>query len=98
MRPTGSSMPTPRARAARPSSTTRGPRTSAGAADVVVRRASPADAPAIACVHLAAWREAYREILDDEAIAARTLEGRLEFWEAQLRAPPRGHRTLVAVD
>ena len=49
-------------------------------------------------MHFAAWREAYRELLDDEALAARTLAGRLEFWEAHLRAPPRGHRTLVAVD
>jgi GNAT superfamily N-acetyltransferase len=70
-----------------------------GTAEVSVRPARPADAPAIARVQAVTWRTAYRsvlpvEILDgwDEATAA-------DAWRAAVTAPPTpGHGVLVAVE
>jgi GNAT superfamily N-acetyltransferase len=61
-----------------------------------VRPARSADADAIAALHVAAWQVAYRGLLDDEVIAARTLERRRTTWSEHLAAPPRRHVTLVA--
>lgn len=64
--------------------------------DVLIRRAEPGDAEAIASVHVASWHAAYRGILPDEQIAARSLELRIAQWTASLQQPDRV--TLVACD
>jgi ribosomal protein S18 acetylase RimI-like enzyme len=57
--------------------------------DVVhIRRARPSDARAIAEVHVATWREAYRELLPREFLAALSVERRVGFWDAELQVTP----------
>lgn len=45
-----------------------------------VRQAQVEDASAIAAVHVAAWREAYRGIVSDEFLANLSVQRRLEQW------------------
>lgn len=45
-----------------------------------IRRAAPADLPAVARLHLQSSRIAYRGICPDEVLDALTLAGRLELW------------------
>ncbi|MGB8627758.1 MAG: GNAT family N-acetyltransferase [Candidatus Cybelea sp.] len=59
-----------------------------------IRRAVPADASGIARVHVAAWDRAFRGIVPDDVIAARTLEVRIGQWTSVLQKPDRV--TLVA--
>lgn len=63
---------------------------------VLIRRAEPGDAEAIARVHVASWHAAYRGILPDEQIAARSLVVRIAQWTAAVRQSDRV--TLVACD
>jgi GNAT superfamily N-acetyltransferase len=51
----------------------------------LIRPATPDDAPAIARVHVAAWEQAYRGLIADEVIDARTIELRTEQWTSRLR-------------
>ncbi|AOZ73413.1 hypothetical protein BK816_01645 [Boudabousia tangfeifanii] len=48
---------------------------------MLVRQARLEDAPGVAGVHLAAWQEAYRGLLPDELLDARTLAGQTAKWE-----------------
>ena len=50
----------------------------------MIRRATRADAAAIARLHLAAWQFAYADILASEELAAVTLEDRLTAWQRVL--------------
>jgi ribosomal protein S18 acetylase RimI-like enzyme len=54
-----------------------------------LRTAQPEDAPGIARAHVAAWDGAFRGIVSDDAIAARTLEVRIAQWAEILRRPER---------
>lgn len=57
--------------------------------DVVhIRRARPADARAIAEVHVATWREAYRDLLPQELLEALSVDRRADFWQSQLDVTP----------
>lgn len=53
----------------------------------VVRRATPADAPAIAEVHVWSWQSAYRGLIADAVLGALTPERRQPQWEQTLTAP-----------
>lgn len=65
---------------------------------VMVRTASLSDVSAIAVLHLASWRTAYRGIVPDEYLRDVTLEGRQARWTRALSAPESRHTdTLVAV-
>lgn len=59
-----------------------------------IRSATRQDARAIAAAHVASWRENYRGLLSEEAIAKRTFEYRLEMWTRFLDEPQRS--TLIA--
>jgi GNAT superfamily N-acetyltransferase len=59
-----------------------------------VRRATPADIPSIASVHVASWNDHYRGILDDAEIDRRTIDYRIEGWKDAFRVP--GQLTYVA--
>ena len=48
--------------------------------EVAVREAAPSDVEAIAALHLASWRVAYRGIVPDEFLDGITLESRVERW------------------
>jgi len=53
----------------------------------MVRAARPADAPAIARVHVDSWRTSYRGILPDDFLASLSEAGYLERWTRQLDDP-----------
>jgi GNAT superfamily N-acetyltransferase len=56
---------------------------------ISVRAARPSDAAAIARVHVAAWQAAFRGLLSDSIIDARTVDVRIEQWTARLREEAR---------
>ena len=51
---------------------------------MIIRRAGPADAKAIARVHVQAWRESYPDLLPSSEIDARPLETRAAQWRNTL--------------
>jgi GNAT superfamily N-acetyltransferase len=59
-----------------------------------VRRATPADIPNIARLHVASWNDHYRGILDDTEIDKRTIEYRIDAWSETFEVP--GQMTYVA--
>ena len=61
---------------------------------MVIRPAFPADAQAIAEVHVASWQRAYRDIIPDDWLASQTVEKRRALWE-QILADP-AQTTLVS--
>ncbi len=62
---------------------------------IAIRRARPADAMAIATVHVAAWRSAYAGILPDPYLAGLSVPRQAAYYQAGLLA---GHAALVADD
>jgi ribosomal protein S18 acetylase RimI-like enzyme len=66
---------------------------------VAVRAATLSDVSAIADLHLASWRTAYRGIVPEAYLRDVTLEGRQARWRRALSAPESRHTdTLVAAD
>ncbi|MGK5553122.1 N-acetyltransferase family protein [Actinomadura kijaniata] len=63
--------------------------------DVEVRRAVPDDADAVARVHVAAWREAYRGVFPDAYLDGLDPRERAATWRGQISDPVR--TVLVAV-
>jgi len=51
---------------------------------VTVRAATPADAAAIASVHIASWRTSYRGIVADAYLASLDLSTRIAAWDKRL--------------
>lgn len=65
---------------------------------IAIRRARPGDAPAIAAVHVAAWRSAYAGILRD-AYLAELSEIRLAgFYQRAILDRREGHAVFVATE
>jgi GNAT superfamily N-acetyltransferase len=54
---------------------------------VIVRPAVPADAPAMAALHVRAWRAAYAGVMPDEFLAGLAIEEREAMWRRSLTAP-----------
>jgi RimJ/RimL family protein N-acetyltransferase len=66
---------------------------------VRIRRALPADAPAIATVHVRSWQAAYPGLVPQPYLDRLTPESRLASWWETLSADPvAGTGTLVLVD
>lgn len=61
-----------------------------------IRPATPDDAPAIAHVHVEAWRTAYRNVLPDHVLDGLSEEQRRNHWQAVLSSPQPGEFVLVA--
>jgi len=61
---------------------------------IAVRPAQPADARAIAAIHVRAWREGYRDILPAELLRRMSIARRELHWRQALRE--RAAETLVA--
>jgi ribosomal protein S18 acetylase RimI-like enzyme len=59
-----------------------------------IRRAKDLDAEGIAKVHVETWRTAYKGIIDDEYLAALSVEKRTELWRRNIAIP--GNIVLVA--
>ena len=66
------------------------------AVGVVIRDATPSDARAIAEVHVASWRWAYRDDLPAEFLDGLSVEDRKRDWDAWLAPDRPGTVTLVA--
>lgn len=61
-----------------------------------VRRAEPQDAPAVARVHVASWRQAYRGLLPQEYLDSLSIETRTTTWaKAFSQSPDQTSTTLV---
>jgi len=58
-----------------------------GASNVIVRPAAPADAPAMAALHVRAWRAAYTGVIPDAFLAALKVEDREAMWRRSVTAP-----------
>ena len=54
---------------------------------VTIRTATPADAAAIARIHVESWAVAYRGIMPDDVIARTDLAYRTRFWTERLATP-----------
>ena len=52
----------------------------------MIRSAAPADAHAIATIHVEAWRAAYRGIVPDEYLDSLSIDGRESAWRQNLLA------------
>ena len=68
------------------------------AARLSVRRATAADAPLIADLAVRAWEAAYRGLLPDAVLDARTVADEEHEWRAYLDDEPEGFRTWLARD
>jgi len=76
-----------------------GPRMTNPTADVSVRVAWADDAPGIAAVQVAAWREAYAGLLPTEALDSISVEQFSAGWHASLSKPKDArNRVLVALE
>ena len=65
---------------------------------VEIRAATPEDARAIAWVHVASWRWAYRDLLPADVLASLSVEGREEMWRSLLSATDPRSFAIVATD
>jgi RimJ/RimL family protein N-acetyltransferase len=63
---------------------------------LLVRRLDPQDAPAVARVHVASWRQAYRSLLPQEYLDSLSVEARTTTWaKAFSQLPDQTSTTLV---
>ena len=60
--------------------------------------AGPDDAPAVAELHVASWRSAYRGLVPDEFLAGPVVDDRRTLWAARLSALDPTQLILKAVD
>ena len=65
-------------------------------ATVTIRDAGPSDARAIAEVHVASWRDAYRRLLPDDFLDRLSIEDRERSWRTTFTDPAYG--VVVAQD
>ncbi len=54
---------------------------------LVVRQAAPGDAPAMAALHVRAWRATYSGLIPDEFLAGLKVADREAMWQRSLTAP-----------
>ena len=64
--------------------------------DIAVRRAKPADAAAIAAIHVRAWQVAYRGLVPDAFLDAMSVPAREARWDGILRRDDASSYTFVA--
>ena len=62
----------------------------------VIRPATPQDAPALAALHVAVWRDTYGALAPAAALERLDLDHRLRGWQARLQDP--AQTTWVALD
>ncbi|MBI5268002.1 MAG: GNAT family N-acetyltransferase, partial [candidate division Zixibacteria bacterium] len=58
------------------------------------RIATPADAPAIAELHAASWRTAYRGVLSDTYLDGNIIDERTAVWHSRLTSPEPHQREM----
>ena len=67
-------------------------------AQIALRSAKSDDARAIAEIHVAAWRAAYRGLMPDDFLAALSVEQRTEMWSGALSRPSPSQLALAEID
>ena len=67
-------------------------------AQIVIRTAKPADARAIAEIHVAAWQSAYRGLMPDDFLSALSVDERTEMWSDVLSRPSPSQLALAEID
>lgn len=67
-------------------------------ARIVLREARVADAAALAEIHIAAWRAAYRGLMPDEYLAALSLDERTRMWSSVLARPSPAKSVIAEID
>jgi ribosomal protein S18 acetylase RimI-like enzyme len=67
-------------------------------AEIRLRHATPGDARAIAAIHVAAWRAAYRTLLPDSFLAALDIEEHAAKWSSALSRPSPSRVALAERD
>jgi ribosomal protein S18 acetylase RimI-like enzyme len=63
---------------------------------ITIREGSATDAPAIAALHAASWRDAYRDILDSGFLAGPVEADRAELWIGRMLRPKPNQLVLLA--
>ncbi len=66
--------------------------------NIIIRAATDEDAPAIASLHAASWRDAYANILAPEFLAGAIEADRLSVWTQRLREPAAHQIVIIASD
>ncbi|MFM2044742.1 MAG: hypothetical protein RLY86_3318 [Pseudomonadota bacterium] len=69
-----------------------------GFPDAFVRRAAPADAAAIAAVHVESWRSTYAGMLPEQFLVRLSVDAYTARWRRLLADRDRGRRTLIVQD
>jgi ribosomal protein S18 acetylase RimI-like enzyme len=64
--------------------------------DLLIRSAEFSDAEAIAHLHVASWRDAYRGMIPDAVLDGPLLDERMPMWRQVLAITPAGRLVLVA--
>jgi GNAT superfamily N-acetyltransferase len=64
---------------------------------MIIREAMPADAPAIARVHVDSWRTTYRGFVPEDYLSKLSYEARERFWDRILAAKGTGETQFVFV-
>lgn len=67
-------------------------------AELMLREAKRADARAIAEIHVAAWRAAYRDLLPPGYLASLNIDDRARKWEKAITQPGPAHLALAEFD
>jgi ribosomal protein S18 acetylase RimI-like enzyme len=60
-----------------------------------IRVATPADAPALAVMHIASWHETYAGLLPDKMLSSLSVEARAAAWAKIMQEPATGHSTVI---
>ena len=67
-------------------------------AQIALRIAKPDDARAIAAIHVAAWRAAYRRLMPDDFLAALSVDQRTAMWSSILSRPTPAQVMVAEID
>lgn len=65
---------------------------------MMIRAATTSDSHAIATLHAASWRYAYRGALSDDYLAGDVVSDRRQLWESRLAEPTERQRVLLVED
>jgi ribosomal protein S18 acetylase RimI-like enzyme len=66
-------------------------------AQMTLREATQADARAIAEIHVAAWRAAYRGVMPDAYLASLSVDERVQRWKSNIARPGPSKVALVEI-
>ena len=65
---------------------------------IIIRKATAADAPGFAAVHVRAWQESYRGLVPQPFLDAMRIEPRARYWGNTLASPSKSSFFVALVD